>query len=548
MQKASAVRNQLDALNTMLKYTANPKRKGNHIQRRLEELLHSCRAMSQRNQEPSPSTVEDMLRDKTRQPTLTWTVCSLVIVLFTWLFSSYVSAPSAVSTPANAHAILVRPDGIAGRWEGFILARLGVRDEIIVNIGDDGSATLYCCSWGETQWPMGNLIINGNSIEFRIGERESGFGVFSGRVADNTIRGTYTWKGVNYPFLLSRKRPKETVLRRPRPQVPKLPFPYRRERVEFERGDLRISGILMIPRRERRYPAAVLLSGSGTHTADPEVPGKPRAEVWQWVLADHLARAGIATISLDSRGVGNSTGSYENATIYDLAEDAAAAVEFLRSRKDIDHTRVGLIGGSEGGVIGAISASKVPKIAFLVLTAAPAVPCDQVLVRQRKDLHVALGRTPAEIARGIKFNERLVELAKSDLAPAEILARMKEFESQGEPYCPVPEALNGQVEIVTRPVFRSLLHFDMPAVLQQLSCPVLAMYGDKDILVAADPNGSAMTDAFKKAMNADATVKVWPGLSHSFTETTNGIDPVNNDTIDPRVLDFIRDWVLKYTN
>jgi len=331
--------------------------------------------------------------------------------------------------------------------------------------------------------------------------------------------------------------------------IPKAPFPYAREKTTYKAGEITVGGVLFTPEKDGIYPAVVLLDGSGARSSDPEVPGKPCADVWLWVLADHLARAGIATISLDSRGVGNSTGRYDTATIFDLAADAKAAVEFLRTRPKIDRDRVGFIGLSEGGTVASIAAPQLSKLAFVVLLTPPAIAYDQVFVSQRKALDIVSKKGADEIARGLEFNQRLVELAKSEMSPTEILKEMNQLETRPghQPYCARPELVQTHVQTVTQSVFRSLLRADPGAAFQQLKTPVLAIYGEKDFKIAADPNLPALKNSLAEAVNSDATVKLWPDLSHTLVKTRNGFDADSDNTIDPDVLDFITSWILKRT-
>ena len=134
----------------------------------------------------------------------------------------------------------------------------------------------------------------------------------------------------------------------PRPQTPKPPFPYHEGRRRLRQsGQPRNSAgrdLRTIPNGKGPFPAALLITGSGPEDRDETVFGhKPFL-----VLADSLARRGVAVLRVDDRGVGDSTGS-DAATIGDLAGDAHAAVAFLRTRQEIAAGKIGLIGHSEGG-------------------------------------------------------------------------------------------------------------------------------------------------------------------------------------------------------
>ena len=141
-----------------------------------------------------------------------------------------------------------------------------------------------------------------------------------------------------------------------RPQEPKPPFPYRVEEINFP-NDLEgftLSGTLTIPVKEGPYPLAILITGSGPQNRDEELAGhKPFL-----VLADWLTRQGFAVFRYDDRGVAKSTGVFETATTFDFATDAEAALNFLKKRPEIDTTKIGFIGHSEGGLVAPIVASR----------------------------------------------------------------------------------------------------------------------------------------------------------------------------------------------
>ncbi|MCX6466256.1 MAG: alpha/beta hydrolase, partial [Pseudonocardiales bacterium] len=149
--------------------------------------------------------------------------------------------------------------------------------------------------------------------------------------------------------------------------------------VAVPHGDVVLAGTLTLPGGPGPHPAAVLVTGRGPHDRDETLgPHRPFR-----LLADTLARAGVAVLRTDDRGVGGSTGSLAGATYDDLVGDTLAAVALLRSRPDVDPERVGLIGHSEGGWLAPLAAVRGP-VAFVVSIAGPAVPGTDVLVEQSR--------------------------------------------------------------------------------------------------------------------------------------------------------------------
>jgi uncharacterized protein len=164
-----------------------------------------------------------------------------------------------------------------------------------------------------------------------------------------------------------------------RPQTPRPPFPYVVREVSIKTPDgMRLAGTLTIPRNATRSPAVVLAPGAGAVDRDDTIMGhKPFL-----VVADHLARRGIASLRLDSRGIGGSTGSYMQAGGEELAADLRAAVSFLKQQPEVDPQVLGLVGHSQGGIVGALAAAGSPDVRFLVLLAAPGLT-DTELFEQR---------------------------------------------------------------------------------------------------------------------------------------------------------------------
>ena len=151
---------------------------------------------------------------------------------------------------------------------------------------------------------------------------------------------------------------------RRRPQTPTRPYPYDEIEVAYENpaGGIKLAGALTVPRSGGPFPAVLLITGSGPQDRDETILGhKPFL-----VLADYLSRRGIAVLRVDDRGVGGSTGKTSEATSADLAEDVLAGVAFLQSRKEIDPSRIGLLGHSEGGIIAPLVASRSRDVAFIV--------------------------------------------------------------------------------------------------------------------------------------------------------------------------------------
>ena len=162
-----------------------------------------------------------------------------------------------------------------------------------------------------------------------------------------------------------------------KPQEPKSPYPYRSQDVRFQnkQAGINLSGTLTLPANVEKVPAVILITGSGPQDRNGAVFGhRPFL-----VIADYLTRQGFAVLRYDDRGVGQSTGNFMTAPSLDFAADAERAVAYLKTRKEIDGDKIGLVRHSEGGLIAAIAASHLKEVSFVISLAGPGVTCLDVM-------------------------------------------------------------------------------------------------------------------------------------------------------------------------
>jgi len=160
------------------------------------------------------------------------------------------------------------------------------------------------------------------------------------------------------------------------------------EEVEFENGDLGLAGMLFVPEGEGPFPVVVIIHGSGSSR---------RNSKWYLSVTRHLQDNGIAVLLPDKRGCEKSGGNWVGADFDDLAGDMAAAVEFVRSREGFDHSRIGLVGMSQGGWIAPIAAAEDDDIAFVVSMSGSTVTTDRQLLYE--EIHNISEFTWPKIAR-----------------------------------------------------------------------------------------------------------------------------------------------------
>jgi pimeloyl-ACP methyl ester carboxylesterase len=369
------------------------------------------------------------------------------------------------------------------------------------------------------------------------------------------ISGNFKQGGQTFPLTLKKvAKARETR----RPQTPRQPYPYDEIEVAYDstQAGIKLAGALTVPRSGGPFPAVLLISGSGPQDRDETLFGhKPFL-----VLADHLTRHGIAVLRVDDRGVGGSTGKTSEATSADFAADVLAGVAFLKGRKEIDPSRIGLVGHSEGGIIAPLVAGRSRDVAFIVLLAGTGLPGEEVLYLQGAALLKVAGADAEGLARQKAIQQRIFEVirAEKDNAVAEkkIRAALDEYLSRlsKEEKMPGLESLagmsgmDGQVRMALSPWFRHFLDYDPRPALHKVTCPVLALNGDKDMQVPAEVNLKAIAAALKQAGNKDVTTRLLPNLNHLFqTCKTGAVTEYGaiEETMAAVALETIADWILK---
>jgi hypothetical protein len=261
------------------------------------------------------------------------------------------------------------------------------------------------------------------------------------------------------------------------------------------------------------------------------------------VLADHLTRHGIVVLRLDDRGVAKSTGNFAAATTADFATDAEAGFLYLLSRPEIDHQRVGLVGHSEGGLIAPMVAARNSKVAFIVLMAATAVPGDEVLVEQLRMLATASGASIDQVTAATAREREILAILKHETDAATGEQKVREKLAGAVP----EDQLAAQLKTMNSPWFRYFLRYDPAETLRKVTCPVLAIDGDKDTQVSAQRELPTIRGALLAGGNKQVETVDFPGLNHLFQTATSGAPSeygAIEETFSPIALNKISEWIL----
>lgn len=340
-----------------------------------------------------------------------------------------------------------------------------------------------------------------------------------------------------------------------RPQEPSKPFPYNEEEVTYKnnKANVRLAGTFVFPRSKKPFPAVLLISGSGPQDRNEMVAGhKPFL-----VLSDYLVRRGIAVLRVDDRGFGKSTGNHDTATTQDFAEDVLYGIEYLKTRKEISHNQIGLIGHSEGGLIAPIAASNSSHVAFIVLLAGPGMMMKDILLHQIASISI----NDVNFSKGegnLHRFDNICELVSSDIpldsARSKSLILAENIYESLPPAEKVKTSMKKVRSLITKlictPWMRFALRHDPRKPLKKVMCPVLAMNGAKDIQVPATLNLSIIATALKEGGNNKITTLKIENLNHLFQTCETGEMTEYSkikETMSPVALKAIGDWILKIT-
>jgi len=320
------------------------------------------------------------------------------------------------------------------------------------------------------------------------------------------------------------------------------PYPYRDEDVTYENKSvgIKLAGTLTIPPGTGPFPAVVLVAGSGRHDRDETVYGhKPFL-----VLADYLTRKGIVVLRYDKRGLGQSGGDNAAATTADFATDAEAGLYYLKSCPEVNAHKIGLIGHSEGGVIAPMVAARNPDVAFIVMMAGSGVPGDEILAAQSLLIAQSMGASPERAERAAAEEREVLAMVKAESDNSALEKKLRE-KLAGK----VPEAQIGmQIKQISSPWYRYFITYDPATALRKVTCPVLAINGEKDLQIPPKQNLPAIRQALEAAGNKNFEVEEMPGLNHLFqTAKTGSISEYAeiDETMSPVVLEKIASWILK---
>jgi fermentation-respiration switch protein FrsA (DUF1100 family) len=416
---------------------------------------------------------------------------------------------------------------ITGQWNGVLKVQ-GTQLRLVLNITktDNGiSSTMDSPDQGAKGIPTTTTGFENSILKITIASAKIEYEGTLGQ--DNVIVGTFKQGGQSFPMNLSKEKiEKEKLIR---PQEPIIPYSYYSEDITFEnkKAGINLAGTLTLPNKDGVFPVVILISGSGPQNRDEELLGhKPFL-----VLSDYLTKNGIAVLRYDDRGTALSKGDFKSATSVDFATDVESAIEYLKSRKEINKKKIGLIGHSEGGLIAPMVASKSKDVAFIVLLAGTGIQGDQLLLLQQRLIGKVSGVSDEDLQKTELTNRKAFDIVNKSTSLEQLKTYLTTYikqEMKDNPSAEKPQGMTDddfvkmQVNQIANPWMLYFIKYNPTPALTKVKCPVLAINGEKDLQVPPKENLNAIKKALAKGGNKKVTIKEVPNLNHLFQECKTG--------------------------
>ena len=378
--------------------------------------------------------------------------------------------------------------------------------------------------------------------------------------AGDTIQGTWTQSGMNFPLTLTPFKEGQTTPVVVKPQTPKAPLAYGIKDFVYEGVQTKLSygATLTYPNDNEKHPLIILITGSGRQDRDETIfDHKPFA-----VIADYLTKKGFVVLRVDDRGAGKSTGDFSQSTTADFALDVEEHIHYAKTLSMVDPNKIGLLGHSEGGLIAPMVAAGNKSVAFVILMAGPGVPITALMASQNEMVLKSAGIEKAAIDAYLPLykdimqaciiaNDKPAAIAKAneltkvwfDKTDKNFVKATTNILSEAD----IQKFATAMAETLSTKWWKYFAAYDPQPALQKLKCPVLAINGSADIQVPAIPNLRGIETKLKKGGNKHVTVKQFEGLNHLFQKCTKCTVAEYGElatTIEPEVLETIGDWLV----
>lgn len=439
-----------------------------------------------------------------------------------------------------------------GTWEGKLNAG-AVSLRLVFHVRQEGNqfkATMDSPDQGAAGIEVTKVELKEDTLLMEVGS--IGGKAIGKLVNDSSFVGKWSQGVASLPLEL-KKVAAPSVLRRP--QTPQPPFSYQSEDVIYKNknNSIQYGATLTIPKGTGPFPAVIFITGSGQQNRDEELFGhKPFA-----VLADYLTNRGYVVLRVDDRGVGKTTGDADSATSKDFAADVNVGLDYLKSRKEVDKTKIGMLGHSEGGMIAQIVAAERSDIAFVISLAGPGQKITELMRDQARDVLQSTGASKEVVEANLNFSQTIVVPVVT--APSDTLARLAAkflFGNWSKGYSKATiEAATGisnekdlfnMVAAYRQPWMRYFYLYNPDPFIREIKGKVLVLNGEKDIQVASKPNLAGWRASLAKSGVKKYDIVELKGLNHLF-QTCKACTVQEygqlEETFAPEALEAIGSWL-----
>jgi dienelactone hydrolase len=402
---------------------------------------------------------------------------------------------------------------LEGGWKGT-WTRDG--DAIPVTLKFERSTTGYSGSFDSdalqvTGIPFGDVREVSGRVHFLL-RGDASTTVFDGTLAGDAMSGTFTDGDVKGTFELRRAT---------------LPGSGVRTReVMFQNKDVALAGTLLAPATPGRHPAILFLQGSG-----------PEGRWANRYLAQKSAEAGVVALIYDKRGVGQSTGDWQKAGFDALAQDAVAGIRFLQSQPEVDGTRLGIYGHSQGGTIAPLVAVEAGDLGFVIASAAGGLPPADVETYSVGNSMGISQMDPAVRADAQSYLSALIDVAYRGKSRTTLDALAEKFKTKSWYFdAPPPDAAYWLIS-------RQIAGFDPASYWRKVRAPVLLLYGAHDERVPPAASAEAIQSALREGGNHRVSTKIFTNADHTFTV----VDPPHTAGWPrhvPNYAEILTDWIV----
>ncbi|MCU4674085.1 alpha/beta hydrolase [Catenovulum sp. 2E275] len=455
----------------------------------------------------------------------------LTVLFIFWICT--ISVHKATADTAPTHDIW------QGDWQGQLKINPSLQLTLILHIHNDDNqltATLDSPDQGAFAIPVNRIHTQEQQIEIVLNSIGA---TYTAQLHNHSLVGNFSQGGNQLPLTLQRQsftQASEIAEKLARPQEPKAPYPYIEEDISYPHisGEFSFAATLTKPKGKGNFTAAILISGSGPQDRDENIfQHKPFK-----VIADHLTRQGYAVLRFDDRGTAKSGGQFADTTMEGFASDVKSAYQYLLTRSDINHKKIGLIGHSEGGITGPIFAAQQPDVAFVIMLAGVGVPGKKLWATQQRDIGIAAGMPNGQFIYNL--HETAAQMAIDGASEQQITKHFMQVPGiQAQLVKPIAQLLSSAWG-------RSLMAYEPQPILSKLQMPLLAINGELDMQVASTDNLHNIQKIMVNSQNDDVTIVPLAGLNHLLQKAQTG-NPSEyaqiNETVNAKALTTISNWL-----